>query len=76
LQTSSRKSNFQLFDRGTQMARDAAKRNQSIGRYVWRDDSGKLRGVDIIRPKKGPTSTSVSEIRRAVREVHAARKKK
>ena len=48
----------------------------SEGRYEWRDEGGKLRGVEIVRPAKGPSSVSVTEIRRAVDKLNASRKTK
>ncbi len=47
------------------------------GRYEWRDaKTGKFVGVEIVRPAKGPSSTSVAEIRRAIDKSNAARKAK
>lgn len=47
----------------------------SEGRYVWRDEkTGKSRGVEIVRPAKGPSSVSVDEIRRAVDKLDGTRK--
>jgi hypothetical protein len=48
----------------------------SEGRYEWRDEAGKLRGVEIVRPAKGPSSVSVAEIRRAIDKLNGARKTK
>lgn len=59
------------------MSKSKLSRSSSEGRFVWRDTrDGKIRGVEIVRPAKGPSSTSVAEIRRAVRETNAARKAK
>jgi hypothetical protein len=56
------------------------KRESSTGKFVRIvEDRGSGHGptrVVIVQPKKKPTSTSLSEIRRAVREVHAASKGK
>jgi hypothetical protein len=55
------------------------KRSHSPGRglYVVRGKSGKIMGTyTIARPKKGPTSVTLSEIRTAVAKTHAARKAK
>jgi hypothetical protein len=47
------------------------------GRYEWRDaKTGKFRGVEIIRPARGPSNTSVAEIRRAIDMTHGGRKSK
>lgn len=47
------------------------------GRYVWRDaKTGKFLGVEIVRPAKGPSNTSIAEIRRAIDKSHAGRKAK
>jgi hypothetical protein len=46
------------------------------GRYVWRDSkTGKFMGVEIVRPAKGPSNTSVAEIRRAIDKSNAAHRK-
>jgi len=59
------------------MSKHEATRTNREGQYVWRDSKdGKIRGVEIVRPAKGPSSTSVAEIRRAIRETNAARKEK
>jgi hypothetical protein len=45
------------------------------GRYVTRRKaSGAFTEVTIVSPKKGPTSVSLSEIRKAVRQSYAAQK--
>jgi hypothetical protein len=47
------------------------------GQYIWRDSrTGQFRGVEIIRPAKGPSTTSVAEIRRAIDKSNAAQKEK
>jgi hypothetical protein len=47
------------------------------GRYEWRDaKTGKFVGVEIVRPAKGPSNTSIAEIRRAIDKSNAARKTK
>jgi hypothetical protein len=47
------------------------------GQYVWRDaKTGEVRGVEIVRPAKGPSNTSIAEIRRAIDKSHAGRKAK
>jgi len=61
---------------GSIMAKREKVAAKSIGQYRWRDDAGRLRAVEILRPKKGPTSTSVAAIQRAIRETNAARKAK
>jgi hypothetical protein len=58
------------------MSKHESIKTAHAGRYVWRDKDGKIKEVDIVRSKKGPTSTSVAEIRRAVRDTNAARRKK
>jgi hypothetical protein len=63
------------------MATKTTKRDGSSvpreGRYEWRDEkTGKFRGVEIIRPARGPSNTSVAEIRRAVDMTHGGRKAK
>jgi hypothetical protein len=47
------------------------------GEYVWRNaKSGRISALKIAKPQKGPTSTSLAKIRRAVRETNAAIKTK
>jgi hypothetical protein len=47
------------------------------GRYEWRDaKTGKFMGVEIVRPAKGPSSTSIAKIRRAIDKSNAAHKTK
>jgi hypothetical protein len=46
------------------------------GTYVWRDSKNGQFTLKIIKPKKGPTSVSQAEIRRAVRDTYATRKAK
>jgi hypothetical protein len=41
-----------------------------------RDTVITLADVRLVRPTKGPTSVSLSKIRKAVRHVHAAQKSK
>jgi len=56
------------------------KRESSSGRFVrvvpTRASGGATTTVTIVQPKQRPTSTSLSEIRKALREVHAAPKAK
>jgi hypothetical protein len=59
------------------MSKDQTTKVSRQGRYLWRDEqTGRLKGVEIVRPAKGPSSTSVAEIRRAIDKSHAARKAK
>ena len=59
------------------MAKREAQKLSRSGRIVWRDDkTGEFRGVGIVRPAKGPSNTTVAEIRRAVDKLSAARKAK
>jgi hypothetical protein len=59
------------------MAKRTASNASHDGRIKWRDEkTGKIRGVEIARPAKGPSSTSVAEIRRAIDKLNAARKAK
>jgi|GEM_PF-6267353 len=45
--------------------------------YALRDSkTGQFVEVDIVRPKKAPTSVRLAAIRRAVRDTHAGRKAK
>lgn len=48
----------------------------TAGRFVWRGEDGKMRGIDIARPSKRPSSASIAEIRRAVRSTDGSIKKK
>jgi hypothetical protein len=50
------------------------KKRSASKRYVWRDaDTGRLAGVAVADPAVRPTTVTVDKIRRAVREVAAAR---
>jgi hypothetical protein len=44
--------------------------------YAVRDKSGRFKDVYIVRPKKAPTSVTLTEIRRAVRDTYAKHKAK
>jgi hypothetical protein len=58
------------------MSKREQARSKTAGSYVWRDaKSGRFNEVILLRPKNPPTSTSVKEIRRAVREVRDAAQK-
>jgi hypothetical protein len=46
------------------------------GRFAWREDDGRIREIQIVRPAKRPSSTSIAEIRRAIRDTHGTGKKK
>jgi hypothetical protein len=62
---------------GYSMSKNKMTRTSREGRFVWRDSKdGKIRGVEIVRPAKGPSNTSIAEIRRAIRETNGARKEK
>ncbi len=51
----------------TKKTRHGASNIAREGRYVWHDaKTGKSRGVEIVRPAKGPSHTSLAEIRRAI----------
>jgi hypothetical protein len=59
------------------MAKRATSNASRDGRIRWRDEkTGKIRGVEIARPAKGPSNTSVAEIRRAIDKLNATRKAK
>ena len=60
-----------------EMAKRTTSNASRDGRVEWRDaKTGKIRGVEIVRPAKGPSSTSVAEIRRAIDKLNASRKAK
>jgi len=62
--------NTKLTKRDTSPAR-------SGGRYVWRDsETGQFKEVRILKPAKGPSSTSAAAIRRAVKKVASRQKAK
>ena len=59
------------------MSKRDEKKSSTAGSYVWRDDkTGKLSKIDLRQPQGRPTSTTVTEIKRAIRETNAAQKPK
>jgi hypothetical protein len=57
------------------MTKEKHKRSRSQKLYVIRDKSGRITDTyTVVRPKKGPTSVSLSDIRTAISKTYAARK--